>query len=227
MPMIRHNQDGAANGLLISLIVAVVLLIVAVAFGGWAFSSRSDYKNNTDAKINVAVQAAVQKESAAKDVIFAQQNKDPLKTYQGPEAYGSLNIEYPKTWSGYVDSSGSSGNAAIDAYFTPGVVPSITDPTSVFALRVQVLNQPYAQTLQSLSQQSSSPPTITAYSLPKLPKVVGVEVVGQLASGTDNAPTVTMVVLPLRSQTLEIYTSGSQYLQDFNQNILPNFSFSP
>jgi hypothetical protein len=36
-----------------------------------------------------------------------------------------------------------------------------------------------------------------------------------------------MVVLPLRSQTLQIETAGSQFLGDFNNNILPNFSFSP
>jgi hypothetical protein len=33
--------------------------------------------------------------------------------------------------------------------------------------------------------------------------------------------------LPLRSQTVKIWTEGSQYGGDFNKYILPNFSFSP
>jgi hypothetical protein len=36
-----------------------------------------------------------------------------------------------------------------------------------------------------------------------------------------------MVVLPLRSQTVQIWTEGTQYVDDFNKLILPNFSFSP
>lgn len=221
--MIKHNQVGAVNALVISLVLAVLLLIGALGFGGWAFSGRQDYKNNSDAKVTAAVQTAVQKESASKDTAFAEAAKNPLTTYTGPEAYGSLILKYPKTWSGYVDSTGS-GGALVNGYFTPGVVPSLTDKASVFALRVQVLSQSYASTLQTFaSQQQAGKLTVTAYALPKLPSVTGVEVVGQLSGQTN----VTMVVLPLRSQTLEIWTEGNQYLGDFNQNILPNFSFSP
>lgn len=222
--MIKHNQDGAVNGLFISFVMTIVLLLVALGFGGWAFSSREDYKNHTDKKVEAAVEVAKQAESAAKDKDFAEQVKKPLKTYTGPEAYGSLHLEFPKTWSGYVDDSGKGGAALVDGYFFPGVVPSITDQSSVFALRVQVLSQAYSQVLQTFSgQQQSGKVTISAYALPKLPKVVGVLVSGQITEGK----TTTMVVLPLRSQTVEISTEGNQYIGDFNGSILPNFSFLP
>jgi hypothetical protein len=199
------------------------LLIVVLIFAGWAYSSREDYKNNTDAKIQTAVAAAQQQESTVKDAQFAQESKSPLKTYNGPESYGSLVVNYPKTWSGYVDDTGT-GSALVDGYFAPGVVPAISGQSSVFALRVQVLNQAYSQTLSTFSnQQKSAGLTITAYSLPKLPQVVGVEVSGAISGTADE----TMVVLPLRSETVEIYTEGTQYLSDFNQYVLPNFSFSP
>lgn len=224
--MVKHNQDGAINGLVVSLIFAILLLIGAGAFGAWAYMGRQDYKNNSDAKAAVAVTAAKSQEDKIKDAQFAEAAKQPLKTYQGPEAYGSLVVNFPKTWSGYVDDTGT-GSSLVDGYFAPGVVPSATSQNSVFALRVQVLNQQYAQAMQSFSgQQQNGQLTISAYALPKLPKIVGAKVVGQVNSNQNQA-TVTMIVLPLRSQTLEIWTQGSQYLADFNNNILPNFSFSP
>jgi hypothetical protein len=221
--MMKHNQDGAVSGVALSLVMTIILLIAVIAFAGWAFSSRQDYKNHTDSKIQAAVSVAKNQQSVIDQANFAQAAKDPLKSYNGPEAYGSLVINYPKTWSGYVDDTGSS-NALVNGFFSPGVVPSITSTNSVFALQVQVLGQPYSQTLQTFaSEQQAGTVTVTAYSLPKLPKIIGVEVTGQI-SGTTNE---TMVVLPLRSYTIEISTQGSQYLNDFNTNILPNFSFTP
>jgi uncharacterized protein (UPF0333 family) len=69
--MVKLNQDGALSGLLVSLILTLVLLIVVLIFAGWAYSSREDYKNNTDAKIQTAVAAAQQQESTVKDAQFA------------------------------------------------------------------------------------------------------------------------------------------------------------
>jgi hypothetical protein len=221
--MIKHNQDGAVSGVVISLVLAVLLLLGAIGFGAWAYTSRQDYKDHSDAKVNTAVQAAKTQEAAVKDAQFVQDYKKPLTTYSGPEALGSLVINFPKTWSGYVDTTGSNGQA-FDAYFAPGVVPALNSPSSVFALHVYVSNQPYSQVLQTFaSQQKAGKLTVSAYSLPKLPKIVGVKVSG-VVSGQTQA---TIIILPLRSQTLQIATLGTQYLADFNNNILPNFSFSP
>jgi hypothetical protein len=229
--MIKHNQDGAVSGVAVSLVFAVLLLIGAIAFGVWSYGSRQDYKNNTDVKINTAVTIAKQQEGNAKDAAFAQEEKNPLKTWTGPEAYGSVVMAYPKTWSGYVAaaSSSSSGGNPVDGYFYPGVVPSVTDQNSTFAVRVQVNSQPYASVIQTVNESSTSenPPKITPYALPKVPKVVGVEVTGTLPNQQSQQVTGTMIILPLRSQTLEIWTEGTQFLSDFNSDILPNLSFSP
>jgi len=222
--MKKLDQAGV-SGVAVSLVMAILLLIGALAFGGWAFSSRQDYKNNTDAKVNAAVLVAKQQQATADTAKFAEEAKQPLRAYIGPEAYGSLVVNYPKTWSAYVDDSGT-GQALIDGYFDPGTVPSITNQSSSFALRVQVLSQPYAQVLQSFTSQQSStqhPVSFSAYALPKLPKVVGIKAVGQINQQTNG----TMIILPLRSNTLEISTQGNTYLSDFNNYIVPNFSFSP
>ncbi len=227
--MIKHNQDGqtdergAVNGLAVSLILSILFLIGALGVAAWAMAGRQDYKNNVDQKVAAAVATAKQQESATKDLQFAEEAKKPLKIYKGPEAYGSINLSYPKTWSGYVDTA-SSSNAAVDGYFNPGVVPSVDDQSSVFALHVRVLNQKYSEVLQSLSSQvQEGKLTTAAYTLPKLPKIVGIKATGEITE----QKTATMIVLPLRSQTVQIWTDGTQYLDDFNNNILPNFSFSP
>lgn len=221
--MIKHNQVGAVNGVVISLIFAVLLLFGAIGFGAWAFTSREDYKKNSDAKVAAAVDVAKQELGKTKDLEFAEKYKQPLTTYNGPETSGSLKIMYPKTWSGYVDIN-ANNSAEFNGYFAPGVVPSAQAQSSVFSLRVQVVARPYAQSVREMdSQRQAGKLTATAYALPKLPKVTGLKVVGQL----NNQKNVTMVMLPLRSQTLQIWTEGDQYVKDFETLILPNFSFSP
>lgn len=223
LTLMKHNQYGGISGLAISFILTVIVLVAALVFGVWAYQGRQDYKNNVDAKIATAVEIAKNQQAKELNIQFAHEEELPLTTYSGPQAYGSIVLNYPKTWSGYVDSSGQ-GDALVDGYFDPGVVPSISDQSSIFALRLQVLNESYPQILQQISSQSQQgQATITAYALPKLPKVVGVMVNGLLSNQQQG----TMVVLPLRANTLELWTEGTQYLNDFNKNILPNFSFSP
>ncbi len=221
--MVKRNQYGMINSLLLPLITALVLLVGAIAFGGWAYNGRQAYKTNVDARVDAAVAIAKQQQMAADDATFATQEKSPLQTYTGPEAYGSVVINYPKTWSAYVDSTGN-GAALLDAYFSPGTVPSISSSTSIFALRVQVQNQQYSAVAQNIvSEEQSGVLTAKPYALPKVPKDVGLEVVGQLPDGNQG----TEVVIPLRSETLVIWTEGTSFLSDFNTYILPNFSFSP
>jgi hypothetical protein len=221
--MIKHNQDGGISAVTLSLGITVVLLVGAISFAAWAFSGRQDYKNNTDQKIADAVTIAKQKEDSAKDVLFAETEKNPLRTYEGPEAYGSIRLQYPKTWSGYVDSTGA-GTALVDGYFYPGVVPSVSSQSSVFALHVQVINLPYSQALTNLSSaQQNGKVTVEAYALPKVPKAIGVKAIGTFQNGKAGEE----VLLPLRNQTVQISTDGSLFTSDFEKNILPNFTFSP
>lgn len=225
--MIKHNQDGGVSGVGVSLVLTILLLIGAIAFGGWAYLSRTDYKNNTYAKIADAVTIAKQKEGTAKDAQFLQDEKKPLRTFQGPEAYGSIKIDYPKTWSGYVDTKGN-GSVFVDGYFAPNIVPAIGDANSIFSLRVQVLQQPYDQALTLIKSTATNssvvvPPVITPYVLPKVPGTVGIKISGTLVNGKQG----TMIALPLRAQTIEIWAETSQFTPDFENLILPNISFVP
>jgi hypothetical protein len=222
--MIKHNQDGAVSGLAISLIVAVILLLATAVFAGWAFSSRQDYKNNVDAKIVVATGIAQKQAALVETAKLAQDEKQPFYTYQGPAQYGSISFKYPRTWSAYVNTA-TGGSPLLDGYFMPPILSSVNDQTANFAVRVQVLGQAYSQVTQAI--QSGQNPKITsrAYALPLMPNIVGIEASGPLSVAPTS--TATMIILPDRTNTIEIWTDGSAYASDFNNTILPSFTFSP
>jgi hypothetical protein len=219
----RSSADRGFSILIIPLVVAVLFLIGAAAFGAWAYSKMQDYKNNVNSKVSAAVTIAKQQESTAKDAEFVQKEKLPLRTYTGPSAYGSVTIKYPKTWSVYVADDRNS-SPFVDGYFFPSVVPDTQSPNSAFAVRIQVVQESYSSVLSTLADYVKQNKTqVTPYKSPNVPGVVGARVDGQL-SGLKNG---SMIVLPLRNMTLELWTEAPQFQDDFNKNILPNFTFSP
>ena len=117
----------------------------------------------------------------------------------------------------------------IDGYFYPDVVPNTgADSSGVnstnFALRVQVTQNSYSDILQNYqSQAQGGSIAVRPYVLKQVPSIPGVIVTGQIQS----QKTGTLIILPLRNQTLEIWTEGNQFQKDFDNIILPNFSFSP
>ncbi|QQS19342.1 hypothetical protein IPL85_03570 [Candidatus Saccharibacteria bacterium] len=212
------------KGSVVSL-VAIVLLSLGVVgglgFGYWAYNGRQDYKKNVDAKIKTAVQANTKTVQAQDAKDYAEAAKNPLKTYAGPEAYGSVTIQYPKTWSGYIVTG---TGQPLDGFFNPDVVPSVSDLKSVFALRVQVVASPYSQSVtQYQSLQKQGKVTVKPYALPKVPGTVGVRVDGQITPTKQGS----IVVLPMRDKTLKLWIESSQFAADFDGIILPNTTFSP
>lgn len=206
-------------------VLAIVLLVVGLigvgAFAVWAFAGRQDYKNNTEAKIAVAVQANTKKVQAADAISFAEEAKSPLKTYVGPEAFGSVKIVYPKTWSMYAVTGSSS--TPVDIYAHPDVVPSVEDDASNFALRVQVVDQKYSTVVQQyVSMQRQGKLTVKPYVLPKVAGVTGARLDGQLTENKKGS----LVALPIRDKTLKIWTESDSFSSDFDKIILPNASFA-
>lgn len=220
--MNKHDQNGSVNALLLPVIVLSLLFLGSAGFGAWAYMERQDYKLNVDEKIAAAVKLARVDEGTKKDKQFAEERKNPLRSYQGPSEYGSLQVEYPDTWSAYIDNAG--GSTPLNGYFYPGVVPSITGEGSSFALRIKVLAQSYESSLrQFASLEKSGKVTVAPYSLPKVPDVIGVKIDGEIKAGQAG----TIIVLPLRDKSIQISTEGTEFTSDFNDNILPNVTFSP
>lgn len=218
--MRKLNQNGGVV-MGITLAVTVALLIGALVFGFWAYGQSQNYKNNTNEIVAKAVKVAVAQNSTSKDNQFAEQQKSPLKKFNGPSTYGSIVLLYPKTWSAYVDTSGQS--QPIDGYFNPDYVPGI-QTSSAFALRLQVTSDSYNDELNSVDNEvQQGLATATPFSFANVKGVVGVKVTGQLDDNTQG----TMILVPLRDKTIKIWTETDQFKADFNKFILPNFKFSP
>lgn len=218
------NERGAINVLMVPLILVIVFFLAAAGFGYWAFSSREDYKNNSDAKVAVAVAAAEKRTQAADAKNFAEEAKNPLKNYVGPSAFGAISVQYPKTWSSYVVEGDDNSSTPVDGYFHPDFVPSIADQNQSFSLRIQLVSQSYDQVLNTFNASAKSGRvTVAPYKLPKVPNVVGSMVQGQIAPQKQG----TLVILPLRNMTLKIWVDAAQFTPDYNNIILPNISFTP
>jgi hypothetical protein len=217
----HKNQEGA---LLIPLIMAIVLFLLAGVFAIWAYAGRQDYKTNVDQKVQVAVTKAVADEDVKKDAQFAEDEKKPLRNYQSPEAFGSVSVDYPKTWSVYALEVGG-GSTPVDVYFNPRYVPN-ANSNGPFALRMQVLNSSYTIQLQQFDALTKNGKVkVTPFRFVRVPDVLGVRIEGQILPRADSNGV--MVLVPLRDKTLRIWTEGTQSLNDFNNNILPNMTFSP
>lgn len=219
----QSNQSGKVGvGVLIAIVLLSVGLIGAGAFAVWAFGQRQDYKTNVDKKVATAVAANTKKVQADDAKTYAEQAQYPLKTYTGPEAYGSVTLTYPKTWSAYNASSSSS--TPVDFYAHPDIVPSVTADDSSFALRVQVLGQQYSNVAKQYANQlKQGTVTVKAYVLPNNKTVTGVRIDGQIEDQKQGA----MILLPLRDKTLKIWTESTSYMDQFNNIILANARFTP
>lgn len=225
---VSYNSGAGGSRNLLFTVVLTALLALSLVFGGWAFKNMQDYKNNSDKKVATAVAAAKTKAAADQQALDDQQNKSPLKAFHGSPTYGSISFNYPKTWSGYIDTSNTS--EPINGYFYPDVVPGIQSKTA-FALRVELLSTDYAQLVQQLSSQvQQGTITAQAYLPPKLNGVANVQP-GTLFTGQTNSQDTTqrgtLLAIKVRDKTLEISTQSNDYLSDFNNTVLTSLSFAP
>jgi len=224
MSTMRSDESGAISIVSLVCIVLGLVLVVVMIIASSIYSSEQKYKNQSDQLVASAVNIAKQQQLATDTNQFAQDAKQPLVTYVGPEAFGTVTLKYPKTWSAYIVES-SSNQQPVDGYFEPGFVPDVSNSANIFALRLEIVGQPYDQAVKSFSGQVlKGTVSVVPYSLPKVPSVIGVEVKGTIIGSTTSG---IMIILPLRNSTLEVFTEGSQYQSDFTSLILPNLSFSP
>jgi hypothetical protein len=214
-------------GGLITTVLLSVLLLASLGFGIWAFMTMTDYKNNSDKKSAAAVETALAQQKVTLDAVYAEKDKLPYTTFSGKPEAGSVQLQYPRTWSAHVVEQ-SNGNIPIKGYFHPGFVPDTLGDATSFALRLEVVDTRYAEILKQLeSQVKQGGITIAPYSLAKVPDSLGSIITGKIIQGRDKVQG-TMVIMPIRDKTLKVWTeSNSVFLKDFNEAVLPNLTFVP
>ena len=219
-----------------SIIYIVAIVILTLALMGTAlvayslFNSRQDYKNNSDQKASAAVNQALATQKAQLQQQFAEQSKSPYLTFTGPPVYGSITFNYPRTWNGYVDQTGTTD--PLVGFFYNGIVPP--EQTGVnFPLKLSLLGDDYTTVINSFNQNiQSGDVKASAYIPPKMAKVtnaqVGTRLDGQIDTDSQgNAVQGSMVILKVRDKTLEISTQSPNFISDFNNTILASLTFAP
>jgi hypothetical protein len=221
--MTQLDERGKLNILLIPLILLSVLFVAAVGFGAWAFSSRNEYKNEVDPLIAKAVSIAEEETRTEKDKEFVEKEKQPLREYRTPEDFGSALIKYPKTWSAYVAET-ATGTNVVDASFHPSFVPAVASNPS-YALRVQIVSTSYEQVLKNFDGNvKNGKIKASPFRATQVQTVLGTRLEGEVVPQKQG----TMILLPLRDKTLKIWTENNlEFLKDFDENILPNLTFTP
>lgn len=222
--MKRSNQRGAIGVAAIIAVTMTLLFIGAVVFGVMAYLGEQDYKNNTNEKIDTAVDVAKKQIATTKDNEFAEASKSPVKNYQASATYGSISFDYPKTYSGYVVESNVDTGKPVDGYFQPNIVTSINDDSVAFALRINVLSESYDSLLRGFSQNIKFG-TVTAapFRAARVPQALGTRLDGAIFQKKQG----TMILLPLRDKTIEIWTESNQYANDFAKYVIPSINFVP
>jgi hypothetical protein len=152
-PITRRSRDPKMKWMSMTF-VFIFTTLVSSGIAVWAYVNYVDQKNNVDSKVSVAVAAAV-KEQADKDAAnFLEKEKQPNRQFVGPDDYGRLSFDYPKTWSVYVAKDASEGGS-YEAYFNPGAVPEI-NAKQQYALHVTIQDQDYDKVVDGYKRLVSS-----------------------------------------------------------------------
>ena len=148
MNNIQNNKQAGA--ITASVVAAVLLGIFSLVFAGlavWAYMSYDNQKMNVDSKVGVAVADAKKTQADSDEAKYRDLLQQPYIEFVGPDDFGRLTFNYPKTWSSFVAKDGSSGSD-FEAYLNPVSVPPLGTKQQ-FALRVTMNDTSYTKTLDS------------------------------------------------------------------------------
>ena len=92
------------------------------------------------------------------------------------------------------------------------------------ALRFTVSGTNYSSIVKTFdSQVKAGKVKVTPYKADKVPNVIGVRLDGEITKDKQGS----MIIVPLRDKTLQVWTESPQFVPDFNTIILPNLVFVP
>ena len=199
-------------------IVGLSLLVVAAAGAAiWAYMGYTEQKTNIDGKIEVAELNARKDEAEKEAEKFAQREKEPNRQFVGPDDYGRLTFNYPKTWSAYVARDTSRGGT-YEAYMNPIIVPPVS-ATQQYALRVLIEERDYDQTVKTYENLVKKGDLGTS----------AVSANGHSGTRLDGSFTKDIrgaaVIYKIRDKTLTLRTDADTFKPDF-ENVIKTIDFA-
>lgn len=205
----KHNNEiGSVNKWMVVAIGFILVAIAVAAFAGWSYVNYMDQKTNVDSKIESAVTLARKEQADLDEAKFMDREKQPNREFVGPDDFGRVTFDYPKTWSIYVSKDAQKGGE-YEAYLNPILVPPVSS-SQLYALRVTIKSADYDSVVTSFSPLVKS---------------------GKLTSGTVTADGSTgtrfdgnfskdlrgsLVMFKIRDKVLTIRTDANTFASDFS-----------
>ncbi len=209
MTMHQHKYEkGGVSGSLIAIISLIILLIGAGSVAIWAYLSYNEEKTNVGGKRDLAVAEAKKEQADLDELKFAEREKEPNRQFVGPEDFGRLTFDYPKTWSVYEAKDGTS--TSYEAYLNPITVPPVSSVRQ-YALRVVIEQKDYDQVVKTYEALVKKGDLRTS----------AVSANGQNGTRLDGNFTKdirgTAVIFKIRDKTLTIRTDADTFKPDFEE----------
>lgn len=204
-------SKGFANVWLISTVILSITTIVAAGFLVWALINYVDQRDNVDAKAATAVAEAKKVQADELEAKFLEREKEPNYQFVGPDDYGRLMFDYPKTWSVYVEKDTSKSDQYV-AYLNPVLVPPVSSSTQ-YALRVTIESKDYEdvvdgyQSLVKRGELKSSAVSADEQS--------GTRLDGQFTNDIRGSA----VIFKIRDKTVTLRTDADTFREDFDKLI--------
>lgn len=206
--------------------LTVIFILASIGFAVLAFmyySKMITYRDDYQTLLTADIAKATDAQKKQLEAEFAEKEKSPVRTYQAPSSAASVKIVYPKTWDLYASEDNSKGT--VSNYFNENLVPEVGNKDNTYSLRLEVLDKTYssvAKTYDSAAKKGSV--TISPYKVAGIDGAeTGVKIDGEVRSGITGS----MIILPVRDKTIQIWTESGRYTKDFNEIVLKNLTYSP
>lgn len=211
------NQKGFANNLLIATIGLSILSFLSIGAAIWGFVSYNNQKTDVDSRVAEAVALAKKEQADSDEEKFTAREKEPNRQFAGPDDYGGLSFDYPKTWSVYVNKDTSSGGS-YEAYLNPLTVPTVS-VSQQYALRVTIQDKDYDQVIKTYEPLVKNG-SLTSSSI-KVNDASGTRLDGTFSKDIKGYA----VIFKIRDKTLTMRADAETFKNDFNK-IVPTIKFN-
>jgi len=208
MNMVSNRQSGSAKAWMISTIGLIVALLISIILAIWFYINYVEQKTDVDAKIDDAVATAKKEQADVDEEKFLEREKEPKRQFVGPDDYGRVSFNYPKTWSVFVNKDASSGGT-YEAYLNPVTVPPVSS-TQQFALRVVIEEKDYDKAVTSYDSLVKKGDLKS--SSVKADGVSGTRLDGSFSKDIRGSA----VLFKIRDKTLTIRSDANTFKNDFN-----------
>jgi hypothetical protein len=206
-PPVTKKVHPARKWVIMSFVFIFTTLAVG-GFAGWSFAQYLDYKDNSDTKVDVAVATAVKVQADKDAAAFLEKEKQPNRQFVGPDDYGRLAFDYPKSWSVYEAKSATTGGT-YEAYFNPSIVPTVVS-SQQFSLHVTIEDKDYDKVVDSYKSLVSKGDLVAS----------SVKANGEDGQRLDGSFTKDIrgsaVIIKIRDKTVTIRSDAETFKTDFD-----------